>query len=219
MSLQAIVFDFDGLIIDTETPEFETWRDEFASRGVTLELAEWSKCVGSGPDAWNVFSHLEELLGGPIDQQEVADSRHRRFEQCLPHLRPREGFAELLAEIRDAGIPFGIASSSEMWWVSQHLTACGLLDEFKVIVTRDQVARPKPAPDLYLEAMRRLSADPAQCVAIEDSKNGIAAARAAGMAVVAVPNSVTETFDLSAASMRVDSLSELSLRDLQSLIA
>ena len=219
MSLQAIVFDFDGLIIDTETPEFETWRDEFASRGVTLELSEWSKCVGAGPEAWSVFSHLEELLGVPIDQQEVADSRHRRFQECLPHLKPREGLSELLAEIKAAEIPFGIASSSEMWWVSQHLAASGLLDEFSVIVTRDQVAQPKPAPDLYLEATRRLSADPSRCVAIEDSKNGIAAARAAGMAVVAVPNPVTETFDLTAASLRVTSLSELSLHNLKSLIA
>lgn len=218
MRLQAVIFDFDGLIVDTETPEFETWREEFQSHGVELRLEEWIKCVGAGPSAWDVFDHLESLLGQSVDRKDVARSRNARFADRLPQIQPREGVPALIDELIHHQVAVAIASSSTQTWVNDHLTRVGLDDRFAHIWTRDLVANPKPAPDLYLAACRSLSVQPENAVALEDSPNGILAAKAAGLTVVAAPNPITESFDLSSANLRLTSLTELSVRRLSDLL-
>jgi len=217
MPLQAVIFDFDGLIVDTETPEFESWCQEFEAHGQTLDIREWSKCVGAGPTVWDVYTHLESLLNRPVDRTAVAASRESRYRNVVKGLAPRPGLLELLRDVQQTNLPYAIASSSELVWVTKHLEQLGLREEFPIIWTRDQVDNPKPAPDLYLAACQSLQVQPQNTVALEDSANGIRAAKAAGLKVVAIPNPVTANFDLSSADRRVNSLTELSAGRLREL--
>ena len=216
--LQALVFDFDGLIADTETPEFESWREEFLAHGTTLEIDEWIKCVGAGPGAWDVFDHLESLVG-PVDRDAVGERRRSRYQAMTRDLKVMPGVAELVEEAWAAEVPCAIASSSEWHWVAGYLERLGLSGRFAAVVTRDMVASPKPAPDLYVEACARLGAEQRRCVALEDSVNGVASALAAGLYCVAVPNGVTARFDLSGAHWQIESLTEISLDDARRLVA
>jgi HAD superfamily hydrolase (TIGR01509 family) len=127
--------------------------------------------------------------------------------------RPRPGIEDWLAGGRARRLGLAIASTSQRPWVEQHLTNVGLLDRFDHLATGDQVERAKPAPDLYLLAARKLGIEPGEAIAIEDSRNGVTAAKAAGMFTIAVPNAMTAGLDLSAADLRVDSLAELELNE------
>lgn len=216
--LNALVFDFDGLIADTETAEFETWTQEFLFHGVTLALDEWIKCVGAGPGVWDVFDHLQFLVGGGLDRDEVLSRRHKRFIDIRDQIRVMPGVVDLLDEARTSSLPVAVASSSTSDWVGGFLTDFGLMDRFETIVTRDQVALAKPAPDLYIEACRRLGVAPATALALEDSTNGVTAARAAGMPCLAVPNSITKGFDFSHATAKVASIEEVCLEYLLGLM-
>ena len=130
---------------------------------------------------------------------------------------------ELLDDAAAEGIPAAVASSSGLDWVGGHLERLGLRSRFATVVTRDDLsgrdARTKPAPDLFLLAADRLGAEPAQCVAFEDSPNGVAAARAAGMVVVGVPGPMTTGLDMSAADLVVPSLTDVDLAALRELVS
>ncbi|MGE0002263.1 MAG: HAD family hydrolase [Fimbriimonadaceae bacterium] len=210
----AVVFDFDGTITDTESLEFSTWSAEFASHGVRLELSEWIQCVGGGE--WDVLEHLESLAG-PLDSIAVMASRGARYAAEAEGLAPRPGVRELLALLGERGTPMAVASSSRVSWVCGYLEQFGLCGAFQAVVTRDHVRRVKPAPDLFLLAAQHLGIATEECVAIEDSPNGVAAAKAAGMRVVAFPNPVTESFDLSAADLVISSLGDPRLVELLAL--
>lgn len=212
------MFDFDGLIADTETPEFETWCEEFRAHGVELHIDEWIKCVGAGPTVWDVFHHLESLVGRSLDREEVTQRRSARYQEATSRLMVMPGVMELLDEARSHDVPCAVASSSTSDWVHGYLSRFGMVDRFGAIVTRDMVASPKPAPDLFLEACNRLGVAPGRSVALEDSVNGVNAALAAGMKCVAVPNTITSRFDLSHAHHRATSLAEVDLSLVRSLL-
>jgi HAD superfamily hydrolase (TIGR01509 family) len=185
---------------------------------VSLSLDEWIQCVGAGPDVWDVFVHLESLVGVPLHREQVTMRRRERFLAMTADIAPMPGVAELLDQARAAAVPLGIASSSSGEWVLGYLRRFGIADRFDHVVTREMVHRPKPAPDLYLAACSGLSADPARTVALEDSVNGVSAALAAGMVCVAVPNRITWDFDLSSAHMVAASLTDLDLDKVKALV-
>ena len=212
--VEAVVFDFDGTIADTESLEYETWSEEFVAHGVSLDLDEWIQCVGGGN--WNVLDHLETLTG-PLDRSAVVASRRARFDARAEGLDTRTGVRGLIAQLDSRGTSLAVASSSYRGWVCGYLAEFGLAGSFPVVVTRDDVQQTKPAPDLFLLAAQRIGVPPAQCVAIEDSPKGIAAAREAGMKVVAFPNPVTESFDLSGADLVVRTLEDPDLAALLGL--
>jgi HAD superfamily hydrolase (TIGR01509 family) len=128
------------------------------------------------------------------------------------------GIVNLLDDLAAAGVPLGVASSSPARWVVPALDRLGLRRRFEAVVTAEDVVRRKPAPDVYLEAVRRLAADPRQSVAIEDSGPGVAAARAAGLKAIAIPHWLTEQHDLASADLVVASAGELSVRRLEELV-
>jgi len=210
----AVVFDFDGTIADTESLEFASWSAEFAAHGAHLELTVWIQCVGGGD--WDVFDHLV-ALAGPQDRAEVLASRRARYDLDARDLTPRPGIRDLVQAIGSHGVPLAVASSSTSPWVHGHLARFGLAGCFQEVVTRDHVLRVKPAPDLFLLAAERLGTPAGDCIAIEDSPKGVEAAKAAGMRVVAFPNPVTAPFDLTAADLVVDSLSDPGLAALLAL--
>jgi putative hydrolase of the HAD superfamily len=219
--LAALIFDFDGLILDTETCTFEATAAIFAEHGETLDLAWWHSTIGTADHAhWSEI--LAERLGRPVDRAALVAQREEHRLRVIRTLAPCAGVVELLDAALAAGIPNAVASSSGLDWVGGHLDRLGLRARFAAVVTRDDVSgngsRTKPAPDLFLLAAERLGVEPALCVAFEDSPNGVAAARAAGMAVVGVPGPMTTALDMSAADVVAPSLAGIDLAGIRTLL-
>ncbi|HKB13152.1 MAG TPA: HAD-IA family hydrolase [Vicinamibacterales bacterium] len=218
--IAAVVFDFDGIVLDSETPEYESHRRIYERCGVPLTVADWCEAIG----VWNeghVDRRFETLRSRSRDApplDEYVAERQRIFQMLLP-LRPMRGIHELLLALEAAGIPAAIASTSRAGWVIPAAERIGVRDLFDAVVTGDEVPRRKPAPDVYLEAARRLDVDPSDSVAIEDSAPGVTAARAAGMTVVAIPHWLTATHDVSAAHLQVAHAGELSVERLAALVS
>jgi len=212
--IKALIFDFDGLILDTETPEYRAWAEVYESFGLTLPHDKWMSMIGRGTHeiAWTPYLGLEEVLG-PIDQEAIRAKKRARFAELMSMETVRPGVVELIDEAFAHGIALAVASSSSHDWVDPYLTQLGLIDRFAAIKCRDDVPRAKPAPDLYLAAVEALSVRVDEAVALEDSPNGIAAAKTAGLYCIAAPNEITKQLDLSAADRIVGSLSEVRLTD------
>lgn len=212
MSIKALIFDFDGTIVDTETPEFESWRLEYAVFGVELPLNLWVQLIGTTtPGAFEPYSWLESKIGRALDREPLRARRRAVMMDLIAAERPRPGIEDWLAGGRERGLSLAVASASRRPWVEQHLTAVGLFDRFDHLATGDQVERPKPAPDVYLLAAKRLGIAPHEAIVIEDSRHGVASAKAAGMFTIAVPNRMTAGLDFSEADLRADNLAELDL--------
>jgi HAD superfamily hydrolase (TIGR01509 family) len=215
--LRAVVFDFDGLIVDTEACEFESWQATYRDHGVELALGEWVACIGT-VGGFNPLARLEELVGSPVDRATVMRDRSAHNDALVSAAAVLAGVEDRLGEARSLGWSVAIASSSPQWWVERHLDRLGLVDAFArgCLHCRDSAPglRPKPAPDLYLAAVAALGVEPHEAVAFEDSPNGVAAAKAAGLWCVAVPHDLTRDLDLSAADLVVDSLAAVRLTEL-----
>jgi HAD superfamily hydrolase (TIGR01509 family) len=211
--IRALIFDFDGLILETEEPIYRSWKEVYEARGVALPFELWVKTVGSSNQAFQPQRYLEEQLGAPLPQ-DVLDRRvARRVELVLAEpLLP--GVAELAQAARAAGMKVGVASSSSRDWVKGHLERLGIAELFDCLRARDDVEHVKPDPDLYLASLDCLGVVAAEAVAIEDSPNGVTAAKRAGLRCVAVPNRITAGLDLSEADLRLTSLAEMTLPEL-----
>ena len=211
--IRALVFDFDGLILDTEEPVYRSWLEVYQAHGEELPFDRWVQIVGSTTTGFHPQHHLEERLGRPLPK-EVLDRRiGRRTEMSLANA-VLPGVVQHLDAARELGLKVGVASSSTREWVEGHLARLGILDRFECVRCRDDVEHAKPEPDLYLAVLECLGVAPADAIAIEDSPNGVAAAKRAGMRCVAIPNSITTSLDLTQADLKLTSLSEVSLRDL-----
>ena len=211
--IRALIFDFDGLILETEEPIYRSWKEVYESHGVPLPFELWVKTVGSSNQAFHPQLHLEARLGRPLAQEELDRRIARRVELVLAEpLRP--GVVDLARAARAAGMKVGVASSSTRDWVRGHLERLGIVDLFDCLRARDDVEHVKPDPDLYLASLQCLGVPAAEAVAIEDSPNGVTAAKRAGLRCVAVPNRITEGLDLSQADLRLSSLADLPLPQL-----
>ncbi len=217
--LSAVFFDFDGVIFDSETPEYEAYRRIFERCGLALMPGDWCDQIGIWTDgqAERWFERLKALPAAPASFEEFQIERRHLFQQ-LAAAEPMRGIRELADALRHDGVPLGVASTSPARWVVPALERLGIGDRLGAVVTADDVARRKPAPDVYLEAARRLDADPTRAVAIEDSGPGIASARAAGMKTIAIPHWLTEAHDLSAADLRVAHAGELTVARVAELV-
>lgn len=220
MTLEAVVFDFDGLIIDSEWVIYESAAAAFAEHGHTLTVEAWAVVVGHNDSGEaERWQHLCEAVGAEgfsrddyVAAYEAQDRSNRDELPLLP------GVLELADALLDTGVGLAIASSSSLGWLQRHVGRLGLDGHFPILVGSDVVGGVgKPAPDVYLRALADLGAEPARSVALEDSSHGVHAAKAAGMSVVAVPGRVTRTHDVSAADLVVDSLTEVTVPDLVAL--
>ncbi len=208
------MFDFDGLMLDTEGPLVESWRVIYERCGVEpLSPAAWAGSLGlddRDPAKLDPLGRLEQLTGGPIPEELQAERRRIRDE--IVDAEPiRPGVEALLDQAERLGVPVGIASSSPSSWIERHLGPRGLLDRFAVVSCAGNGVRGKPDPATYALACERLDATPARSVALEDSPNGIRAASAAGMTCIAVPNGVSRDLDVSHADLVVASLLDVDL--------
>jgi putative hydrolase of the HAD superfamily len=209
--IRALLFDFDGTIWDSEAAVFNAYRRLYEEHGHELPVDRWTSGVGT-LDGFDPAEELEVLIGRELD-----DSASDPW-ASLDDVDLRPGVRDYLDGARERGIALGIVSSNSAEWIQRHLLRLGIADDWQAIVTADgdrSVAKPNPV--LYRDALTRLGAAPADAIAIEDSPNGIAAAKAAGIFCLAVPNEVTERLDVSAADLVVRSLDELPLEDLLAL--
>jgi len=216
--LDAVVFDFDGTIFDSETPIYVASAAALAEMGLTLTVAGWATVVGHGED--DSYRAMCAAVGATFDRAEFDaryDRQDRSWRDTLPAL---PGVVDLFDELAAAGIPCAIASSSPETWVDTHLRRLGLRHHIAVLASRDQVGgRTKPDPASYAWAVEQLGANPARTVAIEDSQPGIAAALGAGLTVVSVPSEITSHTDLSAAHHTVATVADLSVANLTALVS
>jgi HAD superfamily hydrolase (TIGR01509 family) len=211
--IRAIVFDFDGLILDTEEPVYRSWLEVYEAHGQTLPFERWVQIVGSTTAEFHPQQHLEERLGRALSQ-EVLDQRVGRRTELILAQQLLPGIVQHIDSAAALGLKLGVASSSTRDWVSGHLTRLGILGRFECIRCRDDVTNAKPAPDLYLGVLDCLGVHAVEAIAIEDSPNGVIAAKRAGMRCVAIPNTITASLDLSHADLLLRSLSEVTLPEL-----
>ncbi|GMA15815.1 HAD family hydrolase [Deinococcus metallilatus] len=188
--LRALIFDFDGTILDTETREFHHWQVLYRTHGRELALSDWQRGVGTW-DAFDPWAGLPEHV--QADRERVRAGLHERILADIAEQDLRPGVRAVLEEVRAAGLRLALATSSDRAWVTRWMAQHDLLDLFEVLATRDDVRRVKPDPELYVLAAGRLGLRPEECLAVEDSLNGATAALAAGLRVVVVPNDVTRT--------------------------
>ncbi len=209
MAFAAVLFDFDGVLVDTEWAIYQAWRRTFQDHGHDLPLELYTRCIGSDFQTWSPKTHLEELTGLAFDWHDLDARRQEEILRDLTPEGPMGGVIDLLDMLTREGIRRAVVSSSSHHWVDGWLEKLEFAGRFETIVCRDDAPRIKPAPDLYLEAARRLGLEPDDCLVIEDSLNGVKAATAAGMSVWVVPNRVTAGLDFSAAERIFPSLTEL----------
>jgi HAD superfamily hydrolase (TIGR01509 family) len=213
LEIRAVVFDFDGLVLDTEVPVYASWCAAFDAHGAEPPtIDEWSVEIGTAGgldlEAWLVERATRSV---DVDAMHLARRAHR--DELLDRETVRAGVEAWIDEAEATGLGVAIASSSPSEWVIEHLDRLALRHRFTHVVTAGGDLRAKPAPDTYLEACARLGVGPGDALAVEDSPNGIAAAKAAGLTCVTVPNAITEVLDLSAADLRLNSLADRTLAD------
>ena len=202
----AVIFDNDGLLLDTEQAWTRAERDLFERYGRTFTSDHKRDLLGNAKHV--AAAKLEAMLGRPGHGARLIEELDELvMEETLAGVPVRPGALELLSALRETGTPLGLASNSPRVFVERVLTVAGIARErFDTVVTLEDAARPKPAPDIYVEACARLDADPARSAALEDSPPGVASARAAGLFVIAVPYFADHTFE--EASMQADSLAD-----------
>jgi len=205
---EAVFFDFDGVILDTEWPIYLSWKRLFEREGFELEPEIYVKCIGSDFDTWSPEKYLEELTGKTFEWDEENAARQIEIVRDLENAQPMPGASELIKNL--TANKSAVVSSSSHTWVDDWLNTLDLTQHFNTIVCRGDAPRIKPAPDLYLEAARQLEVNLSNCLVIEDSMNGMIAAHDAGMKVLAVPNRLTKVLDFSNAEWQTSSLLDLS---------
>jgi HAD superfamily hydrolase (TIGR01509 family) len=214
MIIKGLIFDFDGLILDTEIPVYLSWQEIYQAHGVQLPLQDYARCIGSSKERFDPLVHLSQQLSTPIDPDRLAKFQQERELQLLADQVILPGVEQLLKTAKTKGLPCAIASSSDRKWVKWNLERMGLLQYFPVILTADEVKKVKPHPDLFLAALQDMHITPDQAIGFEDSPNGIAAAKAAGIRIIAIPNQLTRQLDLSQADRVYNSMADINFDEL-----
>lgn len=201
MGSSAVLFDFDGILVDTEWAIYEAWLETFRQHGQKLPLSLYTRCIGSDFDAWSPKLHLEDLTKLNFDWLTMDEVRQLRIREALAKQGPIEGVVEVLESLVKKGLPIAVVSSSSHAWVDGWLEKLDLIKFFDAVVCKGDAPRIKPAPDLFLAGAEKLGVPPEECLVIEDSLNGLIAAKRAGMQVWVVPNRVTKGLDFSQADV------------------
>ncbi|MDJ0752867.1 MAG: HAD-IA family hydrolase [Ardenticatenaceae bacterium] len=210
----AVIFDFDGLILDTESSSVEAWSEIYREFDLEFPVDRWLENVGS-MDTFDALAYLESHLDRPVNREEVYQSVRQRDQEIIAQRGPMAGVLDRLAEAKTLGLKMAIASSSPARWLNYHLPRLGLMFEFDAVRTSTDVDnRTKPDPAVYLAACAAVKVDPSRAVALEDSLHGVIAAQEAGMKAVAVPNAVTKQLDFSQADLILNSLEEMTIADI-----
>jgi len=218
-AFDAVVFDLDGVIVDTERVIHDTWATMFARYECSFTPEEWATAIGTD-HGFDPFGALTERSSVPLPAPgELLREVDRLEMTLLEGLSPLPGIREWIEGAKALGMGVAVASSSPAAWVEDRLADVKLDRHFMVVSSRSARLLAKPAPDLHLDACRRLQVEPGRAIAVEDSANGLAVAKAAGLVCVAVPNSMTLEHDLSAADLIVESLAMMPITRAVHLLA
>jgi HAD superfamily hydrolase (TIGR01509 family) len=212
--IKAVIFDFDGLILDTEIPVFRAWQEVFAKHGQELTLDAWADYIGRSPDTFDPCDQLEARLACPVDREKLHREQMEHEARLIGAESILPGVLEVLDDAKRLGLSLGLASSSSRDWVIGHLSRFGLEGRFECIRCSDDVERTKPAADLYLSVLDGLMLRSDEAFALEDSPHGVSAAKAAGLFCIAVPNTMTQNFSFDHADLTLPSLHNTSLEEL-----
>lgn len=212
--VRALIFDFDGLILDTEVAIFDAWRELYAEHGFPLTLETWAQCVGSDFGHYDPQVELEQFLGRALDWTTLTDRRRKRVNEILTDKQPMPGVRERLREAQEHGLACAVASSSSHRWVDGWIDRLELRSYFSHVSCLEDTGKAKPDPSLFLHAAAAVSVDPAEAIVLEDSLNGLRAAHAAGMRCVVVPCEVTRHLVFDGAWKHHRSMEEFTVPDL-----
>ena len=208
--IRALVFDFDGLLVDTEWPEYLSWQTIFQTFGCEFPLALWQASIGTAA-TFDPYALLAQLSGRAVNRDEVRETRRAHFAALMAEQTVMPGVWAYVAEARQHNLRIGVASNSTRSWVTGFMAQFGLAGLFDSVKCADDVGVGKPDPAVYLAVLRELAVAPDEAVAFEDSPNGLAAAKAAGIFCVAVPNQMTNYHTFDQADLRLGSLTEMDL--------
>ncbi|WP_428387412.1 HAD family hydrolase [Mucisphaera sp.] len=217
--LEGIVFDFDGLMLDTEYPQYLAWRSLYEMHGHDLPIERWIDVLGRPAWMFDFFAHLEEQVGQKLDRERFDRERRAKVLRLIDESELLPGVRKLVERAQARGLRLSIASGSDRPWVSGYLQKHGLAEAFPILVTREETETHKPEPGPFAEACRRMETLPAATLALEDSPNGILSASRAGLFAVAVPNRVTTGQAFEGADRVIQSLEELDLDVIAGLMA
>lgn len=214
MSLKALIFDFDGLILDTETAELEIWIEKFANHGFVFDLEAHLSAVGSFSDHHETpDKQLAKLIGRVETADEIFQSVMLENQKKVASWPPLPGVVPLLAKAKANRLKLAVGSSSPRWWLTEHLQNLGLYEQFDLLISSEDVGIAKPAPDIYLRVMQDLHITPQEALVFEDSANGLQAALSAHIPAIVVPNPTTRLMNFSGAVEVLDSLADFVLED------
>lgn len=211
--IKAVIFDFDGLILDTETAWYAAYKQVLKEQfQFDLPLEEFVKCVGSSDKV--LFAYLNQAIGHAINQEDVRKQASGLHIEMIKKAAPCEGVATYLADARRIGLTIALTTSSTLDWVTTHLTNLKLISYFDHLITQEDVEQVKPAPDLFLKTIEVLGISPHEAVVFEDSLNGLNAALTAKLATVIIPNPVTASSPFENYHLKLASMTEMSLHDI-----
>lgn len=208
--IDALVFDFDGIIVDTEGPAFRAWQELFIEHQQNLALNLWQAEIGTH-GAFDPYAHLEQSIGRPVDRESVRNRTRARSAELIARCEVLPGVMEWIREAQSTGLRLAMASSSPTDWVTGFLDRFELRGIFEVLKCREDVEAVKPEPHLYTSAVHSLGVEPSRALAVEDSPNGIKSAKAAGLWCVAVPHDLTRNLPLDEADVVLSSLNEMTI--------
>lgn len=215
--IKAIILDFDGTIIDTETAWYIAFRDAYKEYDVNLTLETYSQCLGTSLQTFNPYTYLNTHYNQSIDLDQFRKSVKERHEQLMEKETIRPGILPLLKEAKSNGLKIGIASSSERAWIDSYLQLLGIKSYFDYYCTADTVQKVKPDPELYLQALEKMNIRPEEAIAIEDSPNGARAAVAANIPTVVIKNKISTLLPFGEGHVTIDSLANYDLQHLMKL--
>ena len=211
VTIRALIFDFDGTIIESEGPEYASWCEIYAGYGCELPLDLWIARVGSRNQGFDPYAYLEQQVGRSVDREDLRQRRRARLRALVAAQGLRPGIRATLDRAQALGLKLGIASSSTRPWVEENLQGFNLTAYFAAVFTCEDTDHPKPDPAVYRLALHALQVRPQEALAIEDSRNGMLAAQRAGLKCVVTPNSITQHMPLDEADLRIESLADCPL--------
>ena len=219
--IKALIFDFDGLILDTETPDYLTWQNIYKEHGFELPQKEWGTIIGgSALSNFDAADHLSRLSQGRLDPGPLRARQQLESDALIHAAGIMPGVMDYINDAKRLGFKLAIASSSPHAWVDSHAKRLGIFDRFDAVICADDVGigRTKPNPDLFLSALSQLGVGKEAAIVFEDSPNGVTAANRAGIYVVAVPNPVTSLLAIEGANLILSSLSDMPVGDLLDVV-
>jgi HAD superfamily hydrolase (TIGR01509 family) len=212
--IKALIFDFDGLILETEAAEHQSWAELFNLHGGQLPFSKWVTLIGTEEGSFDPAQELEEQIGQKLDWSQLKPQRYQRCLELIAAKPALPGVIDYLKDGKKMGFKMGVASCSPLSWLNLHLSRLGLLNFFDTIRGKDHVQVTKPNPSVYLSALQALQVSGDQAIAFEDSPNGIQAAKEAGLFCIAVPSKLTSGLPLGKADLQLNSLADIRLEEL-----